>query len=86
MLGFLELTMKYILGGTNLILAFTLLGVFILTIFILGKLSDKFEKNYIKEEKQGKFHDKALFIIVFIALGIYLFLGGIFSDFIHSLI
>ena len=85
-MGKLELTMKYVLGGTNLILAFTLLGVFILTLVILVKLSNQFEKHFIKEEKQGKFHDKVLVVIGFIALCVYLFLGGIFSDFMHSLI
>ena len=73
-------------GAVNLIIALVLLAIFILAIGGLGKLSDKFETNYIKDEKQGKFHNKALFVIVFIALCIYLFLGGIFSDFMHSLI
>ena len=65
-------------GTVNLIIAFVLLAIFILLIGGLGKLSDKFEANYIKEEKRGKFHDKALFVIVFIALSICLFLAGIF--------
>lgn len=70
-------------GLVNLIIAFVLLVIFILVIGGLGKLSDKFETNYIKEERQGGFHSKALFVIVFIALCIYLFLGGIFSDFMY---
>jgi cadmium resistance protein CadD (predicted permease) len=65
-------------GTVNLIIALVLLAIFILIIGGLGKLSDKFQTNYIKEEKRGEFHSKALFVIVFIALCICLFLDGIF--------
>jgi cadmium resistance protein CadD (predicted permease) len=73
-------------GTVNLIIALVLIAIFIFVIGGLGKLSDKFQTKYIGEEKRDKFHSKALFVIVFIALCIYLFLGGIFSDYMHSLI
>ncbi len=63
-------------GMVNLIIALVLLVIFFLVIIGLGKLSDKFQTNYIKENMQGKFRDKALFVIVFITLCFVFFVAN----------
>ena len=72
----MELNMQ---GTPNLIIALVLLLIFILVIGGLGKLAEKFERNYIKESRQSHFRDKALFVVVLIALSIAMFISNHFS-------